>query len=341
MTQTNPNPEQHTTMEPPDQRPSHSRRRLLVILGAGLSAAVVITAVVLAVGNDDDGTTPSGSPAESVQPSDSDTDTGGDGGNGGAGQPPSVTEMHEATFEPGTATATMYYLGPDSARTGQVYLFAEPHTVEQVNPQAAVREFLTSYPLDPDYRSGWPEGVDVTDISPQGNQTTIALVGDADLAAPGDLDRQAAQTAIQGLVRTAGISDGTVTFTYNDEPLTTLLGIDVAQGVDVLPEQSSNFAVTTRAAIQVTSPVEGQTMTSPVVVTGNGNVFEGNVNWQLLDDQGRELDSGFVTTAMGSWKDFRVELGDLASGTYTFRALEYSAEDGSEINVDDKTFVVE
>jgi Immunoglobulin-like domain of bacterial spore germination/Sporulation and spore germination len=340
MTQTNPNAEQHTTGQQSDRQPSRSLSRLLVILGAGLAAAVVIAAIVLAVNNDDDGTTPAGSPAESVQPSDAGGDDG-HAGDGGSGQASSVTEMHDAAFEPGTATATMYYLGPVSPATGQVYLFAEPHSVGQVSPQAAVREFLTSYPLDPDYRSGWPEGVDVTGIETAGGQTTIALTGTADLAGPGDLDKQAAQTAIQGLIRTAAISDGTVVFTYNDEPLSTLLGINVAQGVEPLPEQSSNFAVTTRAAIQVTSPVEGQTMTNPVVVTGNGNVFEGTVNWQLLDDRGRELDSGFVTTAMGSWEDFRVELGALDPGTYTFRALEYSAEDGSEINVDDKTFLVE
>jgi hypothetical protein len=335
MKQTSSNPEQHTTTEPPGGAHSTARHRLLVLLGAGLAAAVLITAIVLSVGNDDDGTTLARSPAETVHPSDA-----GAGGGDGGGQEPGATVMHDATFEPDTTTATMYYLGSENAATRQVYLFAEPHTVEQVSPQAAVREFLTSYPLDPDYRSGWPEGVDVNGIETAGGETTIALTGNADLAAPGDLDKQAAQTAIQGLIRTAGVSDGTVAFTYNDAALQQLLGIDVADGVQVLPEQSSSFAVTTRAAIQVTSPVEGQTMTNPVVVTGNGNVFEGNVSWQLLNDQGREIDSGFVTTAMGSWKDFRVELGELAPGTYTFRALEYSAEDGSEINVDDKTFVV-
>jgi hypothetical protein len=333
MTQTNPETEPSSTVERPDAGPSRSRVRALVALGAGLSAAALITAIVL-VAEDGGGTTTDGSSSGSHQRTAA--------GNGsGTGEKPAGIEMHDASFAPGTPSAVMYYLGPESAATGQVYLFAEPHSVEQVSPQAAVHEFLTSYPLDSDYRSGWPQGVDVAGITTTNGETTIALVGDADLSSAGGLDEQTASTAVQGLIRTAGMAAGTVTFVYNDEPLPRLLGQDVRQGVEVLPDQSSNFAVTTRAAIQVTSPVEGQTMTNPVVIEGDGNVFEGTVSWQLMDSQGRELDSGFVTTAMGSWKDFQVDLGDLEPGDYTFRALEYSAEDGSEINVDDKSFTVE
>jgi hypothetical protein len=147
--------------------------------------------------------------------------------------------------------------------------------------------------------------------------------------------------AIQGLIRTAGVTQGTARFTHDGEPVAKLLGVPVSNGVEVLPEQAGDFSQTTRAAIQVTSPVEGQILTNPVVVTGNANVFEGNVSWQLLDGQGREVDSGFETAAMLEWADFEVRLGTLDPGTYTFRALEYSMEDGSELNVDDKLFTVQ
>jgi Immunoglobulin-like domain of bacterial spore germination len=312
-------------------------------LGAGLAAAAVITTVVvIADGQDDDGAKVATTPT----PTD---------------DAPSVTPMHEAVFDPtSTSNVTLYYVGVSAIATesgdreARSALYTEPHTVSDTTPLGAVREFLTSMPLDPDYASGWPEGVDVSSIETAGHETTIAFFGDedVDLAALPDLvdvdtvDEDAARVAaadmaIQGLIRTAGITDGTVSFTYNGERLDTLLGADVAQGVEVLPELSSDFSVITRAAIQVTSPVEGQVVSSPVVVTGNGNVFEGNVNWQLINDKGREIDRGFVTSAMGEWADFEVELGTLAPGTYTFRAFESSGADGSEINVDDKTFTVQ
>ena len=43
---------------------------------------------------------------------------------------------------------------------------------------------------------------------------------------------------------------------------------------------------------------------------------------------------------MGTWTQAQIELGALEPGTYTIRALEYSAENGSPTNVDDKTITV-
>jgi hypothetical protein len=324
---------------PGGSQPTRRRSWLLAALAAGLSTAVVITAIVASV-DDDAGTPTAGSAADPAEQADPDSEAAGQPGDEAA-QP---SQMHQATLDPAGTNTTMYYLGPENPNAGNVLLFAEPHTVPEATPVAAVREFLTSYPLDPDYASGWPEGVDVTAVVPAdaSGMATIELLGEADLAAAGTLDRQAAQTAIQGLIRTAGITDGTVRFTYNEDAVDRLLGVAVpSQGVPAQPEQSEDFSVMTRAAIQVTSPVEGQQLSSPVVVTGNGNVFEGTVNWQLLDGADREIDSGFVTAGFMEWVDFEVDLGNLKPGSYTFRAVEFSAEDGSEVNVDDKSFTVE
>jgi hypothetical protein len=338
MTQT----DQTSWHEAPDpgSPPRRPRGRVVGALAAGLSVAVVITAIVMAAGQDDDEVGASSDRPASDSPQSGGVE-GGTGNQPGGGERVVAAEMHDGVFEPGTATATMYYIGPENSVTGSVVLFAEPHSVEASSPEDAVREFLTSRPIDADYRSGWPEGLDVADIQTGGPETTVDLVGDADLAGSSGLDRQAAEMAIQGLIRTAGVSEGTVRITHGGEPVARLLGVPVGNGVEVLPEQAGDYSQTTRAAIQVTSPVENQTLTNPVVVTGNANVFEGNVSWQLLDAQGREIDSGFETAAMLEWADFEVRLGKLDPGTYTFRALEYSMEDGSEMNVDDKTFTVQ
>ncbi len=81
-------------------------------------------------------------------------------------------------------------------------------------------------------------------------------------------------------------------------------------------------------------------MTNPVTVKVSGNVFEGTVNWQLLDATGTKVDEGFVTTSMGQWTQASIDLGTLDPGTYTIRCLEFSPKDGKPGNVDDKTFTV-
>jgi hypothetical protein len=326
------------------QSPARSWRAwMLPVVGAGVATAAVIT--VIAVVNDDNDR--DGSSVTNTPPSETATDVD-----------PSVTPMHDGVFDPAGTNVTLYYVdtvtSPDESG-GQLafaYLYAEPHTVSDDSQLGAVREYLTSYPIDDDYVSGWPEGVDVSAIEASGSSTTIALFGDADLSSAPDLvddeasndssaTAQAQEMAIQGLVRTAGITEGTVLFTYNGEPLDQLLGVDVSAGVPVLPEQSEDDFGLTRAAMQITSPVEGQTLSGPIVVTGNANVWEGTVNWQLLDDQERVIDDGFTTAAFMEWLRFEVDLGTLAPGTYTFRAIEYSAINGDPIYHDDKTFTVE
>jgi hypothetical protein len=292
------------------------RRRWLATSAAGLATAATITAVVLVAERADSPTSPP--PA--------------------AGQ----SEQHPGEYQASGPTALMYYLGSPGP-TGRVYLQTEPHSVPSQDPapsQAAVHEFLTSTPIDADYSSGWPAGVDVTGITTDGNVVTIALAGDADLAAANGLTRQEAATAIQALVRTAGVTDGAVRFTYNDDPVDRLLGVRLSGPVSAAPDQGADMTPLL-APVQVVSPVEGQTVSAPVTVTVSGNVFEGTVNWQLLDRSGAEVDSGYVTTAFMEWRKADVRLGGLPAGTYTFRAFEASAEDGSATFVDDKTFTVD
>ena len=73
-----------------------------------------------------------------------------------------------------------------------------------------------------------------------------------------------------------------------------------------------------------------------------GNVFEGTVNWALLDDCGRSGRRGLRHCRNdGVGPGRRGELGTLDPGTYTFRAFEVSVADGDETFPDTKTFVVQ
>lgn len=334
--------QQRTSGTSPKPAPRGRTPWIFGALGAGLATAATITAIVLVGGNaDDPGRTPAATGSTQEQPTQ-------EQGTEGPSTPPaseqvptkgtvSQDQMHEGSYDPNSdSNVTMVYLGQPGP-TGEVRLYTEPHTVPaggDTQAVAAVHEFLTSTPIDPDYSSGWPEGVDVTEVTVDGGTTTIALAGDADLGAANGLTDDAATKAIQAIMLVAGDEPRAV-FTYNDEPLTTLLGQDVSQPVELMPEEDL------RAWISIDSIVEGETVTSPVTVTGSANVYEGNVVWQLLDVDGNTLDEGFMTLASFEWREFTVPLGKLDSGSYTFRAYEESAEDGSVTFLDDKTFTVE
>jgi hypothetical protein len=293
-----------------DAASKHTRRRWMLVtpLGAGLAAAAVIFGIVLANGG---------------------SNNGDSGGNDAVGQP----GPHQGVYDPNAPASeqfTMWYVGPDPANPQlKPRLFSETHTVTDPggDPQmAAVRELLTSTPIDPDYRSPWPAGVDIADITEGSGVTEFNLSYDGtDQAFP--QNEALRMLAFQMLARAAGLDSETFGIAVNGT------SDDVAYVVQ------QDDAV--RAFVSIDNIVDGQTVTNPVTVLVSGNVFEGNVNWMLLDSDGVTVDDGYVTTSMGMWTQVPVELGTLDPGTYTFKALEYSAEDGSPTNVDDKTFTVE
>jgi germination protein M len=97
-----------------------------------------------------------------------------------------------------------------------------------------------------------------------------------------------------------------VSFMLDGEP------VDVFSGEGIVLEKP-----VTRAdyeewlpAISVESPAIGDTVSSPVEVSGTANVFEANVTAKLLDANGKELVSRFTTATCGTGcrGDFTVEL---------------------------------
>lgn len=310
---------------------SRGRPWVLGALGAGIATAAVITAVVVISDQSGD---PSRTPAAG-QGTISATTT--------SPTPPPVT-LHQGVYDPSAPDAnqvTMYYFG-ESDHLGATRLYPEPHTLRSSNEPgvvAAVREFLTSRPMDPDYASGWPAGVDVQSISvDKQGETTIHLTGVVNLGVNMHVPLNAwAQggSPVEALLASAGITD-IAHFTYNGEVVGSFGRLDEAIPDDKPLSADDDW----RARVSITSPVEGQLVDSPVTVTGSANVFEANVNWELLDANGQLIDNGYTMAAFMEWKPFTIDLGALDPGTYTIRAFESSAEDGRPTFVDDKTFTV-
>lgn len=308
---------------------------MLGALGAAAATVAVIAAVTVVSNNSGNpGGTPAAGPGQPTSSRGTSTEP--------TGAP--AARMHVGVYNPNAAAAdqmTLYYLtatNPLDPVATTARLYPERHTVAQGTRSpslAAIHEFLTSTPIDPDYTSGWPQGpnvVDVAAISRTGSLTTIALTGPAGLAdRPSAFTYRGSELPVQAMLATAGIH-GPTEFTYNGKRLDKIFGTQTP----VTPAPMSE----TRAWVSITSPVEGQTVSSPVTVTGSANVFEANVNWQLLDDSGQVVDSGYTMAGSMEWKDFSIRLGTLAPGTYTIRAYEASPKNGKPTYVDDKTFNV-
>ena len=57
--------------------------------------------------------------------------------------------------------------------------------------------------IDPDYRTAWPDGSDVTSVSADGDMITVDLTGDVQRAAPPACREEEAELAVQQVVYTA------------------------------------------------------------------------------------------------------------------------------------------
>ena len=105
-----------------------------------------------------------------------------------------------------------------------------------------------------------------------------------------------------------------------------------AEGVPATGLDRSDFRDVT-PLILVESPVPGETVASPVTISGISNTFEANVQYAIVGPGDVPITSGFTTATAGTgtWGDFSVSVPFSAPvGTSaTVRAFESSAATGS------------
>jgi hypothetical protein len=89
--------------------------------------------------------------------------------------------------------------------------------------------------------------------------------------------------------------------------------------------------------IEVTEPIRGTTVTSPVTITGTADVFEATVSIRILDETGNVIADTFTTATCGTGcrGDYseRVKFTVDREQPGTIEVFEVSAKDGSMINV--------
>ncbi len=89
-------------------------------------------------------------------------------------------------------------------------------------------------------------------------------------------------------------------------------------------------------AVLVESPLTGETVTSPLRITGTANTFEATFMAEVVDGAGRVVARTHVTATSGSGTrgtfDAELEFDDAAPGPGALVVYELSAEDGSRIH---------
>jgi len=115
-------------------------------------------------------------------------------------------------------------------------------------------------------------------------------------------------------------------------------GATVIGGVPVQSPQTRAMYRGYLPAITVQSPVIGQQVTSPVMVSGTADVFEATVSVRILDSAGHEIARTFTTASCGTGcrgsYSVTVPYTVTRAGHGTVEVFESSAKDGTPINVE-------
>jgi hypothetical protein len=249
---------------------------------------------------------------------------------------PSESTQTEPSDPPATGTPTpiavegdiyVYYVMDDGQ---SLRLYREQRPNPGMDPvMAALTTMLTEPPLDPDYSSPWPNGTKLLDESVSGDTATV------DVSKFPSLGAEAEQIAVQELVYTVTANDTSV------KKVKLLVDGKAPQSghEDWSKPVARAPMMDVQGWIWLLAPTEGATTSSPVAIKGYGTAFEATISWDVTKDGVKVAEGTTQGGSNGEFGEFS-DTVDLDPGTYEMRAFEASAEDGSPIHIDTKTFTV-
>ncbi len=280
-----------------------------VVLGAAVGAGVAF------LGGDEKGNVVAG-------PSDSPT------GSAGTGSPSDSPTSETSTPIPVEGDVYVYYVMDDGQGPR---LYREQRPNPGMDPvTAALSTMLSEPPLDSDYSSAWEPNTAIRDFSVAGDTATV------DLSRFVQVGAEFETAAMQQLVYTVTANDKSV-----KKVRLLVKGQPPASGHSDWSQPVARAPMLdVQGLIWLLTPTEGATVSSPVQIAGYGTAFEATISWQVYRD-GAKVAEGFTQGgANGEFGEF-ADTVELEPGTYEMRAFESSAEDGSPLHPDTKTFTVE
>ncbi len=232
-------------------------------------------------------------------------------------------------------TVEMFYVG--DTPTG-FKLFSEKYSIQVAGDLASetLSQLISgrAKPSDPDYANFWGTGTSLNVYTKDGSTGIIDLkMGKLNVGA------EAESRAIDQLLWTVSAIDPTITgilLLVDGQPIESLAG-----HVDASKKIMKQKSYEVLNSLQISSLAQGDTLSNPVVISGEACTFEANVVWTLRKDN--KILKSEPTTAKSACPDrstWSVELGNLVTGNYSFTVEDFSAMDGSLSARDDKIFTV-
>ena len=302
-------------------------RRTLLRPAALVAATVLALGSLAACGDDDptDGASATPTPTRSASETPSTEPTPSE----------SPSESPTATEAPAAVRTGVFYVV--DTRAG-LRLARERRQVSGDDPVRAAVEAMVQGPQDPDYTTTWNPETTVNGVAVRGESIDVDLSAEARTANVGS---PGAAMMIQQLVWTATEAarapEGRVRLLIDGQPAGELWG---AVSWDGPIDRDDPLDV--RMLVQIDTPTEGAEVGSPVVVRGEGAVFEATVPWRVLNAQGRVVKRGVTMTREGmAFSPYRFRV-TLAPGTYTVEVVEDdpSGGEGGTPMSDSKTITV-
>jgi hypothetical protein len=289
-----------------------STRTRWAAAAAGVAVAATVATVAYAAGlgaGDDPGTGPVASSSDAPSAT-----TGATEGSDAASPSPAAS-----------SPVAVYYLGdtPTGPR-----LFREFRAPEGDGDALAVAVAMATSvtPLDPDYRSPWPDGAGAT-ASYDGDLLTVDVQSaGADLRArPAAMSADEARMALEQLMYTAQAvvqSRPPVRFLTDGEVTDKLLGVPVSEPL------TQGDPMQVQGPVWVITPQEADEVSGSLAVEGRGSFFEANVSWQVLRE-GDVVAEGYATAEeCCTLSPFSFEVADLPPGGYVLRVYDADMSDG-------------
>lgn len=301
--------------------PMNDKRWILPTLAAAVVLGLVIGGTAWLLRDDDDptgATLPAGTPPPSATPTE-----------------PDATEGTVQKAIP------VYYLGDVADGERLFREFQQMAVCKELDCQIAVGagQAVGGGPIDPDYRTRWPAGAAAESATYADDLITVDLSGPVH-DRPAGMSAEQAELSVQQLVFTvqAVVGQGRlpVQLLVDGKHSDTVLGVPAAE-----PLAAAN-ADDVLAPVQVDSPEQGATVSSPIQVEGRAAAFEANVQWEVLVGGDAVVKEGFATAAECctlSPYSFTLEL---EPGSYTLVVHdEDMSGEGRPVNQDTKEFTVE
>lgn len=304
------------------RQPAHRRHwlRPLSVAAAAMATAAVAVVVVVNV-------RPSAShrPAGPVGPAQTATNA----------VTPSQTADTPASSAAATYPVWVFYVG--KLADPQQLLYREQVTRPKPAGNAFIRDavtaMLTTSAVDPDYTSYWPAGTTVVGATISGDTTAVIDLSPEAANGPAGRGAISAQQLLY-TIQAAAPKINALQLRIDGQPVASLWGSSITEPITAGPTSD------VWAHVWITSPAENATVASSFTFSGEATVFEGTVNWEITQ-HGYVLKHGSAQASIGgpergTWS----QTVTLAPGTYSIRAFETSAKDGSKTYLDDKVVTV-